>query len=190
MGTQKLQSVKTIEEIMEYSAISSEYQKRRPNSILTIIAQKLSKTLQKALKPHNGRLTDLRTDQASLNAELDIKKDAKGDFEFKKEALKEIQSKVDKWSEDTISFEPIYSKLIPPNLSVFEITAFSGFIIDPERALQLLSKLEENADENIAVKGQPEGKVIKLDNTQEQVNAEDIKEFVAPKSEGTLDVTN
>lgn len=178
---QKLSSTKTIEEAFEYFHYANKFSKLRPNSILTIYIEKLSKPLSKKLKFHNKRVSDLQITQASLDENKDIRRTGeKGSLCTTPQKELEFSAQMEKWSEESFTFEPNYSKLIPPNLTVAEVMAFSGFIIDPEKASYLLEKMEESSEEMIQEKKKQEATVatqqsITEDNLRELTQTEDNK---------------
>jgi hypothetical protein len=76
-----------------------------------------------------------------------IARDAQGNLQFTKESIKKRYVETRKYlNEANVEIEPYFATVLPNDLSVFEIEAFTGFVISDEDSQRLLAECEARAD--------------------------------------------
>lgn len=87
-----------------------------------------------------------------------IVRDAQGNLQYTKENIKARNKKTREFlNSESIELDPYFASPLPTDLTVFEIEAFSGFVIKTEDAERLLQECEARAEQVTEVIAQPNG---------------------------------
>jgi len=122
------------------------------NKSETKLTYALKRVLSRVVKQKatvDERLLDLNIDHCVTAKQGDdevIVRDGRGDLQYTKDSQKACNTaKLKYLAEANIEVEPHYATKLPDDLGIFELEAFSGFVIKPEDAEAMLVALEEKA---------------------------------------------
>lgn len=109
----------------------------------------------------NRVITRIQKEQAKITdalADIDINfcvtgendvivRDAQGNLQYTKDNMKlRNAAKTKHLSSENVEIEPYHARKLPDDLSVFEVEAFAGFVIDPEEVEGLMQAIEARGD--------------------------------------------
>lgn len=108
---------------------------------------------EKLLAEYHDKVEDLRIDHCLADEKGVPIVDERGAYKFEKAELKKCNHAIQKLSQTEVEIEPHFATALPPNLSVTELLAFSGFVVKKEQVDEVEQGLEVSAqvEEEIAI---------------------------------------
>jgi hypothetical protein len=104
-----------------------------PQTKLSYAVARMLKRCQKPLEDYNGKIEDLRLDQALEDEKTKaVLRDEQQQYKFDKNGLKKVLEDQRALLNQEIEIEPYIATALPGDLSSDVRIAFEGFVIEPE----------------------------------------------------------